>query len=334
MLKILLIFRCPGRSFFSIENVFSGIEEHMSDFNFHRFYCKYPSSSFFNIVKNIYFVFKINYKYDVVHITGDCHYLALFFNRKKVILTIHDCNLLERYNGIRYWVIFIFWYLLPILWSKKVVVISDFTKDRLIKFFGFAAKKILVVYNSVPSIFFDDGFIQNNKYNFIDQRLPRFLSIGTTWNKNLTRLHLAVSKFECEWIIIGPMTEELSQILKVNQSYYHFCDLSQEDVISIYKSCDLLLFPSLYEGFGLPIVEAQALGIPVLTSNIPPMKEIAGEGAIFVDPLSVSDIFEGMVKFISDKCYREKLVELGKFNANRFSRESFCESYKNLYLIQ
>jgi len=89
---------------------------------------------------------------------------------------------------------------------------------------------------------------------------------------------------------------------------------------ALYSGAAALTFPSLFEGFGLPILEAQACGCPVLTSNTSSMPEVAGYGAIYVDPYSINDIVEGMVKVQSSK-FKVQSVKAGFENIKRFSWE-------------
>jgi glycosyltransferase involved in cell wall biosynthesis len=97
--------------------------------------------------------------------------------------------------------------------------------------------------------------------------------------------------------------------------------VDEDDLPKIYNLADLLLFPSLYEGFGLPILEAQACGCPVLTSNVTSCPEVAGDGAHIVDPYSVDEIRDGILKIIKDNNYKEQLIKKGFENIKRFSWE-------------
>jgi glycosyltransferase involved in cell wall biosynthesis len=93
----------------------------------------------------------------------------------------------------------------------------------------------------------------------------------------------------------------------------------------------MVLFPSTYEGFGLPIIEAQQTGRPVITSNISPMKEVAGNAACLTDPFSVQSIREGVLKVIQDDDYRNTLVRNGFNNAQRYNPEKIANEYFLIY---
>lgn len=95
--------------------------------------------------------------------------------------------------------------------------------------------------------------------------------------------------------------------------------ISESDLPSLYRGSLGLVFPSLYEGFGLPVVEAMACGVPVLTSTISSLPEVAGNAAILVDPVSVDAITDGITKLVNDSELREHLVQKGLLRAKRFS---------------
>jgi glycosyltransferase involved in cell wall biosynthesis len=97
--------------------------------------------------------------------------------------------------------------------------------------------------------------------------------------------------------------------------------VDEDDLPKIYNLADLLLFPSLYEGFGLPILEAQACGCPVLTSSVTSCPEVAGNGAHIVDPYSIDEIREGTLKILKDNIYKEQLIQKGLENVKKFSWE-------------
>jgi glycosyltransferase involved in cell wall biosynthesis len=102
----------------------------------------------------------------------------------------------------------------------------------------------------------------------------------------------------------------------------HFLDyIADLDMPALYSAADLFVFPTLYEGFGLPIIEAQLCGTPVLTSNISAMPEVGGEGALYVSPYDVAAIADYMEKVLADNTLRSKIVCKGFENAKRFSWE-------------
>ena len=98
-----------------------------------------------------------------------------------------------------------------------------------------------------------------------------------------------------------------------------------------YQNCDIVNFPSIYEGFGMPIIEGQAVGRCVVTSNIAPMTEIADDSALFVNPNSIDEIRRAYTRIISDSDLRKSLIAKGQKNIERFKLEKICSDYMNLY---
>ena len=94
---------------------------------------------------------------------------------------------------------------------------------------------------------------------------------------------------------------------------------------------DILAFVSTYEGFGLPIIEAQAIGRVVITSNLASMPEVAGKGALFVNPFSVEEIREGIVSLIENEHDRATLIKRGLENVKRFDKEKIANQYQEIY---
>lgn len=92
-----------------------------------------------------------------------------------------------------------------------------------------------------------------------------------------------------------------------------------EDMPALYSAADLFVFPSLYEGFGIPVLEAQACGTPVLTSNGSALPEVGGEGAVYVDPYNIDDISNGILRSLQDATLAENLSKKGLENVQRFS---------------
>ena len=107
--------------------------------------------------------------------------------------------------------------------------------------------------------------------------------------------------------------------------------LTDLELVEAYRRCDMVVFASLYEGFGLPILEAQAMGRPVITSNFGAMKEAAGDGALLVDPYSVEAIREAVLRIKREPALREDLIAKGLRNAERFRAEAVAARYGELY---
>jgi glycosyltransferase involved in cell wall biosynthesis len=161
---------------------------------------------------------------------------------------------------------------------------------------------------------------------------PNILHIGTKENKNLIRLIEAIKEIPCTLTILGKISNHIECLLNSYRiEYTNLYNIKYEDVINLYCKSDILAFVSTYEGFGMPILEAQSLGRVVLTSNVASMPEVAGNGALFVNPTDISDIKSGLLRLISDKNLREELIAKGLLNTQKFSVEKIVNSYVNLY---
>lgn len=262
------------------------------------------------------------------HITGDVHYIALALRKRRIVLTIHDCVILSRtprWNPKLYAYLWL-WYKLPIRLADAVTTISQKSKDEITAFTGCNPDKIKVIPNFVNDVF---------RYSpkTFDTQCPRILQIGTKPNKNLERVTEALSGLNCIFEIIGKLSQAQINLLTAHKiNFENAVYLPLEELVERYRQADLLVFASTYEGFGMPVVEAQAIGRPVVTSNLEPMLWVAGEGAaIFADPCETSAIRLGIERIICDDKFRSELIEKGRENVKRFSIKKVAASYMEIY---
>jgi glycosyltransferase involved in cell wall biosynthesis len=159
------------------------------------------------------------------------------------------------------------------------------------------------------------------------------LIIGTAKNKNIINSLKSLKNIQCKVIIIGKLNDNILKFLeKTDLDYLNYVNLSNEKINIQYKKCDIILFPSTYEGFGLPIIEGQVCGKAVITSNISPMKDIAGvNGACLVNPYKVKEISNAILNIINNKKYRDKLINNGFKNSKHYSPKLIAKKYMSLY---
>ena len=331
MIKVHFFFRQKNPLFFSIEKVFEGIagqvaKDYASPFGVKRLFMP-VKNGVAHIVEHLCFTW--NNQAEINHITGDIHYTILACKKDRInILTIHDCVLLKDRSRLqpKFWIFKWFWYDLPVRKADVVTVISDNTKKELIHFTGCDPSKIVVI----PNFIYDKFLFHPLSFN---SHRPRILFVGTTPNKNILRFATALKDVHCVLHIIGNLNEEQVKTLTDNGIIYETStQLSEGQLLQKYIDCDLLAFPTTYEGFGLPIIEAQAVGRPVLTSSLSPMKEVAGNGAAFCDPYSVDSIKEGLMRIINNAEYRKVLINNGLENVKRYRIEEVTKQYTDLYL--
>ena len=323
-MKVALLFRAQGR-FFSIEQLFTLIAEAMpAGVRTTMQLAPRGGASVKALCANLLWAARLEGA-DVFHITGDIHYAALSFWRKPLVLTLLDLRFYEESNGWRRIVFWWFWIYLPCLRASRITVISHFTRDRLLEACLISASKLTVIPCCVAP-----HFIKQDRDWPLGR--PRLLQIGTTSNKNLVRVVEACAGLEVNLIVVGHLTALDRHLLSSSGVHWEeYQDLKPQQIVDLYAASDLIVFVSTYEGFGLPILEAQAVGRPVITSNISPMAEVAGEGALKVDPFDVGSIRNGLKCLLSHPELRNELVNKGFANVKNYSATAVAAQYAEVY---
>ena len=261
----------------------------------------------------------------VNHITGDVHYLALGLDGDRTVLTIHDCVSLRRTKGLRRALLRKFYFELPVRRARIVTTVSQATKDELVSVIGCDPEKVRVVPNCVA------GSFQYSPREF-KAHAPVVLLIGTLPHKNLDRTVEALKPLGCHLHIVGRLSDGQRAMLAASGlPFENSFDLSGAQMAQAYVACDIVGFASLYEGFGMPVIEGQATGRVVVTSNLAPMTEVAADGACLVDPLNVESIRTGIERVTKDAAYREQLIAAGLRNVERFRPAAIAAMYLELY---
>ena len=323
-MHILRIFRKSSPQFHSFERVFAqvGLPEGSTD-TLHDWHLPEGKADPISIFKNCRAA--AAQKADIYHITGLAHYLMLALPPKKTVLTIHDSVFLYRHKGLKRWVmkkLFLDW---PVKRAKVITTISQQSKDEIVQHTGTHPDKIRVIYNPV------DKHIYHRPKTF-HAECPVFLFIGVTPNKNLANTLEALKGIPCHLIMVGNFIGEALELLeKSGLSFEIRKNLSDQQMADAYTDADIVLFASVYEGFGLPIIEGQKAGRAVLTSNVEPMKTVAGKGACLVNPHQIESIREGILRLINDSNYREALISEGFTNVIQFEPKYIEQQYVEVY---
>lgn len=321
-MKKVLFLRHKGIGDNSIEELANTLLQGMPDLILAEFPC--ASNSFFGMIRNI--LFAIKQQGDVNHFMCMSNIYVAPFIRGKIIVTHHDMGTLfltknKLFRFVKRYIMYPF----SLCFVKRIVCISKFTQRETIKEFSCVKHKIIYIYNSYNRLITQSAYSFNGNH-------PKILHIGTARRKNLSNVIKAIGGLSCHLYIIGRLDDEQQNLLREMQvEYSQEYDIPFERVIEYYKLCDLVTFPSSYEGFGMPIIEAQAIGRPVVTSKIPVIEEIAGNAVCFVDPGNIQSIRNGILKVINNERYREELIARGIENARRFSTIGMINGYKSLY---
>ena len=307
----------------------------------------FTSKGIFSILFNL--IFLTRFKNGLFHITGDVHYAILALPKDRTILTIHDLVFLHTYKGLRRSLLKWIFLDLPVRRAKYITTISEKSKQEILDYTNCNPEKILVIPNPVDPIFSTSTPLPSaglptmvGKFNPLPSAgLPTMvgkfnpatiLFLGTKPNKNLELTIAALFGLDVHLRIIGELSRKQKEMLsKFNINYSSDFSISPEQLASEYSNADIILFPSTYEGFGLPVIEGFQAGKPVITSNISPMKEVAGDGALLAEPTSIASIRNHVIKLLADQQLKIQLVAAGKEKVKQYQPGFIAEAYQQLW---
>jgi glycosyltransferase involved in cell wall biosynthesis len=330
------LFRRNSLGGFSIENITENLANHLSgQVDVKIFSPSYSNKGILNCLKSMLEV--IRHQGDINHITGDSHFLSYFLNKRKTIITIHDCERLmtDNFSFFKKAIYKLFWFIIPNLRCAYITTVSKESRANLIRFAGINKDRILVIYDGIDDRFASLGLSQEEKNNLLQNKEHKktVLHVSNIKEiKNVKRLIEAIKNLDVKFIKVGELAEdELKLLIEYNIDYIQFKNIEIGLLIKIYNSVDCLVFPSLIEGFGLPIIEAQKCACPVVTSNITCLPEIAGKGAVYVNPYSVDSIQKGITDILNNNSLKLELIDEGLKNAKRFQWDIIAAKYCQLY---
>ncbi len=322
--RVALFSRKPTPHVYSIEQVFDLIAERLPE----RFEPVKTISSYRSkgVVPRALAVLEARRRQgDLNHVVGDVNYLAILLSRPKTVLTVHDCEFMERAGPLKRWIYRWLWLELPMRRAAVVVVPTRDVLEDLQRYTSVDPARVRVIPMPVDPVFTPSPVRE-------DAREPVILQVGTRSNKNLERVIRALQGMPCTLVVLGALTPSQRALLeRCGVRYEERLALPREQVADAYREADVVVFASTKEGFGLPIVEAQASGRAVVAGDRPPIPEVAGEGACLVDPFDVSSIRAGIRRVVEDAAYRRRLVEEGVRNVARFEAGRIAEAHADLY---
>jgi len=224
--------------------------------------------------------------------------------------------------------------------ADKIIAISQNTKKDIEELIGVDKKSVDVVYLAAAEKY-NSKYSKNEIKNFREKyglTFPFILYTGSiSPRKNLKRLveayEMIASKIAYKLVITGGKGWKNKEILKLldrNENIVRLGFVEDDEMPLLYNCADMYIYPSLYEGFGLPVLEAQACRCPVICSNSSSMPEIAAESVLYIDPYSTADIAKKILKLSTDKKLISDIIKRGTMNEERFS---WKESSKKLLKI-
>ena len=295
------------------------------------------------------------YKNDFNHIIDHSYsHLVQLLDPERCIVTVHDLIPILAWNG------FIPSMKLnhrPLLFEyscfflkkvKKIIAVSQSTKNDLINQLDISEDKIQVIHNGVHNYFrplLNKEEIKNNNNLFRDEYF-NILIIGNSDYKNNKTAFEVVEILEkgyhlkIQLLCLGNDYDAFKLISsqhKLSTKPRFFCDLSSESVVELYNSSDCLFFPSLYEGFGFPPLEAMSCGVPVVSSNVASLPEIVGNAGLLADPCDKDAFVFHIYNVLTNNELKSDLIKKGLEKSSSFSWQkaatSTLELYKNTWDI-
>jgi glycosyltransferase involved in cell wall biosynthesis len=205
--------------------------------------------------------------------------------------------------------------------SKKLLTVSEFSKKEINDIYGYPVDKIEIIYNAVSEKFKKSERLNESERYFLAVSSPNF---HKNFHGMLKAFELLGSKYNVSLKIIGKTAasfskQDFSSLIKNSEKIKFMGRVDDDEMISLYQNALAFVFPSFYEGFGIPPLEAQSCGCPVISSNMASMPEVLRDSAIYFDPKNETDIASAMEKIILDSHLRTELISKGDANIQRFS---------------
>lgn len=263
----------------------------------------------------------------------------------KVIITVHDLRFYrfpKTYGFLRYCFLK---YKVPqsVKRASYIITISDFTKSELIKAYNISASKIMTIHEAINNSDFSfEGkkLVDINEIRIAEKLTDKrlILSVGHIEpRKNYKRLIVAFNRIkkrvpDAQLVIVGKKNLDCAEIVDMMKETLdvHYLDFVSSEMLAwLYSNASLFVFPSIYEGFGFPPLEAAANGVISAVSNISSIPEVCGDSVAYFDPYDVDDMDQTIIKCLTDNTYQIELKSKLLPNLQRFSwRKNAAETFQ------
>jgi glycosyltransferase involved in cell wall biosynthesis len=280
---------------------------------------------------------------DVFH----TQYIAPIWLPKKIklVLTIHDISFNFFPQFIKKSDLFFLKTLIPrsFKMAAKIIAVSEFTKNEIEKNYRIPAKKIAAIHNGVNFDFFNQYVAPEKlkeigkKYNLPDKFI---LYIGTLQpRKNIPILIKAMRHLDIKLVLAGnkkahnfdPRIDKTIKKYNLQEKIVFPGWIDEEDKPALFKLARCFVFPSLYEGFGIPIIEAMSAGAPVVCSDIPALREISRDAALLCNPKNNQELSKNILKILTDQQLKERLIQSGIETAQKFTWQKTAKNMLEIY---
>jgi glycosyltransferase involved in cell wall biosynthesis len=280
---------------------------------------------------------------DVLHVT----YIAPPVTSAAVVATVHDVSYLEMPEAFSLRDRLVLGLLVPktLRRAETIITVSEYSRQAIARYYGTDLDKIVVAYQSISPAFRPvaaaGARLVAGRYGLTGRYL---LAVGNLQpRKNVPRLLRAfamlrqTSGYTGRLALVGKDAGLESQIaaearrLGLRHEVIFTGYVPQVDLVALYSCADTFIYPSLYEGFGLPPLEAMACGCPVIASNTSALPEVAADGALLVDPTSEEALAGAVVRVLGDTDLRRELVARGRARAARFTAAAFAQAVQTVY---
>ena len=256
---------------------------------------------------------------------------------KNQLVTIHDLSFFENKKWFSWSYSFVYRMATPIIAKSalKIITVSEFSKKEIIKNLKIDNNKIEVIHNAVSEQLESTSGCQiTDQISALCNKKIILAVSSIDPRKNLKRLidsFLELEYLDYSLVLVGKKSPHFNINLKSNSERVFFTGyVSDDDLIHLYKNCQFFIYPSLYEGFGIPPLEAMRNSCPVIVSKIPSIEEVCADAAVYVDPYNNEDISRSMKELIKNGDLRRQMSVKGYQRSLEFSWSKSAEKLKNL----